>query len=113
MGPKPTAPETDELFVSRLDELINMRHPLVRLAGGSWRCVIETYISSSATYWHRMAGHLPLRVRGNREQQYGKRGQKIASCKNFQRCLPCAGYNTATGLSLMHSLSPSRCARTQ
>lgn len=29
MGPKPVAPETDELFISRLDELINMRHPLV------------------------------------------------------------------------------------
>lgn len=33
MGPKPVVPETDALFVSRLDELINMRHPLVRLAG--------------------------------------------------------------------------------
>src|SRR6218665_2811722 len=32
MGPKPVTPETDELFVSRLDELINMRHALVRLA---------------------------------------------------------------------------------
>jgi hypothetical protein len=29
MGPKPVLPETDALFVSRLDELINMRHPLV------------------------------------------------------------------------------------
>lgn len=33
MEPKPVAPQTDELFVSRLDELINMRHALVRLAG--------------------------------------------------------------------------------
>lgn len=33
MGPKPATPATDELFISRLDELINMRHPLVRLAG--------------------------------------------------------------------------------
>ena len=33
MGPKPTAPETEDLFISRLYELINMRHPLVRLAG--------------------------------------------------------------------------------
>lgn len=33
MGPKRAAPETDELFISRLDELINMRHALVRLAG--------------------------------------------------------------------------------
>lgn len=33
MGPKRAAPETDELFISRLDELINLKHPLVRLAG--------------------------------------------------------------------------------
>lgn len=33
MGPKPAAPETDELLISRLDELINLKHPLVRLAG--------------------------------------------------------------------------------
>ena len=33
MGPKPSAPETDKTPVSRLDELINMRHPLVRLGG--------------------------------------------------------------------------------
>lgn len=33
MRPKPVVPETSELFVSRLDELINMHHPLVRLAG--------------------------------------------------------------------------------
>lgn len=31
MGPKPTAPETDKASVSRLKELINMRHALVRL----------------------------------------------------------------------------------
>jgi hypothetical protein len=33
MGPKPVMPKTDALFISRLDELINMRHPLVRLSG--------------------------------------------------------------------------------
>jgi IS5 family transposase len=33
MGPKPVMPKTDALFISRLDELINMRHPLVRLCG--------------------------------------------------------------------------------
>jgi len=32
MGPKPVTPESDDLFVSRLDELINMRHALLRLA---------------------------------------------------------------------------------
>ena len=33
MGPRSTSGQTDELFRSRLDELINMKHALVRLAG--------------------------------------------------------------------------------
>lgn len=33
MKPKPVQPETAQLFRPRLDELINMAHPLVRLAG--------------------------------------------------------------------------------
>ena len=33
MGPRPTAPKTEELFVSRLEKLINLRHSLVRLDG--------------------------------------------------------------------------------
>ncbi|KTT14957.1 transposase, partial [Pseudacidovorax intermedius] len=32
MGPKPSHPHTAELFRPRLDEQINMKHPLVRLA---------------------------------------------------------------------------------
>ena len=32
MGPKPSQPQTGELFRPRLDEQINMKHPLVRLA---------------------------------------------------------------------------------
>lgn len=32
MGPKPSQPQTAELFRPRLDEQINMRHPLVKLA---------------------------------------------------------------------------------
>jgi len=33
MPPKPRAPASANLFVSLLDELINLKHPLVRLAG--------------------------------------------------------------------------------
>ena len=33
MGPTPVAAQTDCLFINRLDELLNMRHPLVLLAG--------------------------------------------------------------------------------
>ncbi|RAR76099.1 IS5 family transposase, partial [Paracidovorax anthurii] len=32
MGPKPSQPHTAELFRPRLDEQINMKHPLVKLA---------------------------------------------------------------------------------
>jgi IS5 family transposase len=32
MGPKPNVAASGDLFVPRLDELINMKHPLVRLA---------------------------------------------------------------------------------
>ena len=31
MPPKPSAPASADLFVSPLDELINMKHPLARL----------------------------------------------------------------------------------
>ena len=33
MRPKPVVPESEDLFRSRLDQQINMRHALVRLAG--------------------------------------------------------------------------------
>ena len=32
MAPKPSQPQSGELFRPRLDEQINMKHPLVRLA---------------------------------------------------------------------------------
>ena len=31
MGPQPSQPQTAELFRPRLDELLNMQHPLIRL----------------------------------------------------------------------------------
>ena len=33
MAPKPSSPRTDAQFINRLDERINLKHPLVRLAG--------------------------------------------------------------------------------
>ena len=33
MGPKPFSPCTEALFINRLDELLNLKHPLMRLAG--------------------------------------------------------------------------------
>ena len=33
MGPKASSPRNEALFINRLDELINLKHPLVRLAG--------------------------------------------------------------------------------
>jgi IS5 family transposase len=47
---KPAGLKSDELFVSRLDELINMRHPLVRLAS------LLTELRSSAPSAHFSSG---------------------------------------------------------
>lgn len=33
MGPKPLTPKSNDLFRQRLDELVNLCHPLVQLAG--------------------------------------------------------------------------------
>jgi IS5 family transposase len=49
MGPKPDRPDSDDLFISRLDELINMKHPLVRLAGLIEWAEIERSFSVSFT----------------------------------------------------------------
>ena len=49
MPPKPSAPASADLFVSPLDELINMKHPLVRLAGLIDWAQIERTFSVSFT----------------------------------------------------------------
>ncbi|WCM86374.1 IS5 family transposase [Acidovorax sp. NCPPB 3576] len=47
MGPKPSRPQSGELFISRLDELINMRHPLVKLAALiDWTEIERTFAAS-------------------------------------------------------------------
>lgn len=33
MGPKTAEPQSEDLFKSRLDQLLNMNHALIRLAG--------------------------------------------------------------------------------
>jgi len=49
MPPKPNAPASADLFVSPLDELINMKHPLVRLAALIDWAEIERTFSVSFT----------------------------------------------------------------
>lgn len=49
MGPKPSSPRTKALFINRLDELINLKHPLVRLAGLVDWCEIERTFAVSFT----------------------------------------------------------------
>ena len=47
MGPKASSPRTEALFINRLDELINLKHPLVRLAGLiDWPEIESTFASS-------------------------------------------------------------------
>ncbi len=47
MGPKPSQPQSGELFRPRLDEQLNMTHPLVRLAGLiDWAEIERTFAAS-------------------------------------------------------------------
>ena len=61
MGPKPSQPQSDELFISRLDELINMRHPLIKLAALiDWAEIERTFAVSFTSGRGRPA--LPARL---------------------------------------------------
>ena len=61
MGPKPSQPQSDELFISRVDELINMRHPLVKLAALiDWAEIERTFAVSFTSGRGRPA--LPVRL---------------------------------------------------
>jgi IS5 family transposase len=48
MRPKPSSPRTDALFINRLDELINLKHPLVRRLAGliDWSEIERTFAVS-------------------------------------------------------------------
>jgi IS5 family transposase len=61
MGPKPSQPQTAELFRPRLDKQINMQHPLVRLAGLiDWTEIERTFAVSFTSSCGRPA--LPPRL---------------------------------------------------
>ena len=61
MGPKPATPATNEATISRLDELINLRHPLVRLGGLiDWAEIERTFAASFTSPRGRPA--LPARL---------------------------------------------------
>lgn len=61
MGPKPSQPQTAELFRPRLDEQINMKHPLVRLAALiDWTEIERTFAVSFPSRRGRPA--LPARL---------------------------------------------------
>ena len=61
MSPKPSQPQTVELFRARLDEQISMRHPLVRLAGLiDWNEIERTFAVSFTSGRGRPA--LPARL---------------------------------------------------
>jgi len=61
MGPKPSQPQTAELFRPRLDEQLNMKHPLVRLAMRiDWAEIERTFAVSFTSGRGRTA--LPARL---------------------------------------------------
>lgn len=49
MGPKPLQPQSGGLFNSWLDELLNMRHPLVKLAASNDSTKIQRTLAASFT----------------------------------------------------------------
>ncbi len=64
MRPKPSQPQSGELFRPRLDEQINMRHPLVRLAGlMDWE-QIERHFASHFTSGRSRPALAPRLVAG-------------------------------------------------
>lgn len=61
MGPKPSQPQSAELFRSRLDEMLNLHHPLIRLAGLiDWTEIERTFSASFTSGRGRPA--LPARL---------------------------------------------------
>jgi len=68
MGPKPRAPESNDLFRQRLDELVNPRHPLAQLAqhvdwsvfGHEWTGFFPSHRDRPATRPRLVAGLLYL-----------------------------------------------------
>ncbi|PUE22962.1 hypothetical protein B9Z38_14835 [Limnohabitans sp. MMS-10A-160] len=46
MGPKQSAAQSDDLFKSRLDQLLNMNHPLIKLSGlMDWERIETTLVA--------------------------------------------------------------------
>ena len=64
MGPKPSQPHTVELFRPRLDEQINMKHPLVRLAALIDWSEIERTFATSFTSGRGRAALAPRLIAG-------------------------------------------------
>ena len=61
MGPQPSSPQTDALFINRLNELINLQHPLVCLSGLiDWAEIERTFAVSFTSGRGRPA--LPSRL---------------------------------------------------
>jgi IS5 family transposase len=61
MGPKSSQPQSGELFRPRLDELLNLRHPLIVLTGlVDWAEIDRTFSVSSTSARGRLA--LPARL---------------------------------------------------
>lgn len=64
MGPKPSQPQTAELFRPRVDEQINMHHPLVRLAALIDFTEIERAFAASFTSDRGQSALAPRLVAG-------------------------------------------------
>lgn len=62
MGPKPSQPKTAEQFRPRLDEQLNMQHPLVRLAALIDWTEIDRIFAASFTFGRGRPALAPWRM---------------------------------------------------
>ncbi len=87
MGPQPSPPQTAELFRSRLDELLNMRHPLIRLIkrASCEQVIVDTTVMPKAIA-HPTDSRLLEKSRQHLVKAAKAHGLKLR--QNYNRCAP-------------------------
>ena len=87
MGPQPSQPQTAELFRPRLDELLNMQHPLIRLIKrASCEQVIVDTTAMPKAIAHPTDSRLLEKSRQHLVKAAKAHGLKLR--QNYNRCAP-------------------------
>ena len=87
MGPQPSQPQTAELFRPRLDELLNMQHPLIRLIkrASCEQVIVDTTVMPKAIA-HPTDSRLLEKSRQHLVKAAKAHGLKLR--QNYNRCAP-------------------------